>query len=95
MNDQEYLNNEEAQSKWFENKAIFNSPCLLTSSLNLFVTARPCAKSFQMKGGHFIGISTGVGKEAMVILEGLLRDESFIRSLIGRKTRATFSINQW
>lgn len=47
MNDQEYLNNEEAQSKWFENKAIFNSPCLLTSSLNHSVTARPCAKSFQ------------------------------------------------
>jgi len=47
MNDQEFLNNEKAQSKSFENKAIFNNPCLLTSSLNLFVTARPCAKSFQ------------------------------------------------
>ena len=30
-----------------------------------------------------IGISTGVGKEAIVILKGLLRDESFIRSSIG------------
>lgn len=92
-NDQEFLNNEKAQSKSFENKAIFNNPCLFTSSLNLFVTARPHAKSFQMKGGHFIGISTGVWKEAIVILKGLLRDESFIRSLIGRKTRVTFSVN--
>ena len=49
---------------------------------------------FKMKGGQFIGISTGVGKEVIVILKGLLRDESFIRSLIERKTRATFSINQ-
>ena len=49
---------------------------------------------FKMKGGQFIGISTGVGKEAIVILKGLLRDESFIRSSIGRKTRATFSIDQ-
>lgn len=47
MNEQEFWNNEKAQSKSFENKAIFNSPCLFTSSLNLFVTARPCAKSFQ------------------------------------------------
>ena len=49
---------------------------------------------FKMKGGQFIGISTGVGKEAMVTLKGLLRDERFIRSLIGRKTRATFPINR-
>ena len=94
MSDQKFLNNDKAKSKSFENKAIFNNPCLLASSLNLFVTARPCAKSFQMKGGQFIGISTGVGKEAMVTLKGLLRDESFIRSLIGRKTRATFPINR-
>ena len=54
-----------------------------------------CKNLFNMKGGQFIGISTGVGKEAIVILKGLLRDESFIRSLIGRKTRATFPINRY
>lgn len=66
MNDQEFLNNEKAQSKSFENKAIFNSPCLFTSSYDLFATARPFAKSFQNERGQFIGISTGVGKKAIV-----------------------------
>ena len=37
MNDQEFLNNEKAKNKSFENKAIFNNPRPSTSSLNLFI----------------------------------------------------------